>query len=69
MRRGKTLRKRIFKKSKTTTTATTTKMNIGMTNLGYWSKSVGFKIFETNVKLFFQITLLLDLCMLSAVDF
>ena len=40
-----------------------------MTNLGYWSKSVGFKIFETNVKLFFQITLLLDLCMLSTVDF
>ena len=43
-----------LKKSKTTTVATTN-MNIGMTNLSYWSKSVGFKIFKTNVKLFFKL--------------
>lgn len=68
MRRGKTLRKKILKKSKTTTVATT-KMNIGMTNLSYWSKSVGFKIFKTNVKLFFKLHFFLDVCMLSTVDF
>lgn len=56
LRRGKTFRKKTKQKqtNKKKQNNSNNKMNIGMTNLAHWSKSVGFKLFKINAKLFWN---------------